>query len=345
MKDFDKYSELTAKFLAGESSLPEQEELFAWTSAEQEHQAFFEQMEQVWKVAEGAAAPPFEADMEAAWSKIDDKTSEAVPENTGDHYRSATKVIPLSKRIVRWSAAAAILLLCGAGLWWIAQSSSSPVYAEIETPENEKKEMLLPDGSQVWLNGNSKIVYNQNFAERKVELEGEAFFEVEHLGGKPFEIASGGATTTVLGTSFNVRAYPAEEKIEVTVETGKVALAIANDAAPPVELPAGTSGVVFKKEQRIERVEEKINNATSWKTMQLTFDETLIKDVITTLERFFGTEIQVSNEMIYECTLNSTFDDPDLNEILNVIGASIDVDVQKSREAYLLVGKGCRPDN
>ncbi len=345
MKDIDKYSELIAKFLAGDSSLAEKEKLFAWTSAEEEHQEFFEQMEQVWNMAEGADTSPFEADMDAAWSKIDNETSSAVSESAKDFDRSATKIIPLSKRIVRWSVAAAILLLVGAGLRWLAQGSDSPTYVEIETHENEKKEILLPDGSQIWLNENSKIVYDEKFVERKIELAGEAFFEVEHLDKKPFEIISGGATTTVLGTSFNVRAYPKEEKIEVTVETGTVALATTNNTAAPVKLPAGTSGVVYKKEKRVEMVEDKISNATSWKTMHLTFDETLIKDVITTLERFFGTEIQVSNEMIYECTLNSTFDNPDLNEILDVIGASIEVDIQKNHETYLLVGKGCRPDN
>ena len=79
--------------------------------------------------------------------------------------------------------------------------------------------------------------------------------------------------------------------------------------------------------------------------MHLTFDETFIKEVIITLERFFGTEIQVSNEMIFECTLNSTFDNPDLSEILNVIGASIDVDIQNNNGVYTLIGKGCKPNN
>ncbi len=342
MKDFNKYSELIAKYLAGESNLSEKEELFSWTGADQENHSFFEEMERVWNMTEGADASPFEADMGSAWDKIDVATGGVSGIEQGS---STAKVIPLSKRKWQWGIAAAILLTLVAGLWWIVQVPDAPMLVEVHTQENEKKEILLPDGSQIWMNENSKIAYQEKFDIRKIALEGEAYFDVAHKDGAPFEITSGEATTTVLGTTFNVRAYPDEEEIEVTVETGRVALALASQPTAPLELPAGTSGVVHVEEKRVERVEEKFSNAISWKTMRLSFDEALIKDVIVTLERFFGTEIQVSNEMIFECTLSSTFDNPDLNEIMDVIGGSINADIQNENGAFLLIGEGCTPNN
>jgi len=341
VRDFEKHSELIAKFLAGESSLSEKEALFAWTSASSENRQFFEETEKVWKMANDPGTSLFEADMDAAWLKIDGHTTKGTEEVS----RKEGKVVKLKRRSFNWRAAAAILLLAVAGLWWVSQGEKAPKMVEIKTLPNEKQEINLPDGSHVWLNENSTLAYAEDFAERKINLEGEAYFEVEHIESRPFEITSEDATTTVLGTSFNVRAYPDEDKVEVTVETGKVALAVTNEVAKPVYLPAGTSGVVLKEEHRAEMEETKINNAISWKTQQLAFDETLIKDVITTLERFFGTHIRVSNEMIYECTFNSTFDHPDLNQVLDVISASIGVHIQKNNGDYLLVGEGCHPDN
>lgn len=355
VKDFDKYSELIAKFLAGETSLDEKEALFNWTSEDESNRQFYEEMEQVWNMTEDADAAPFDTDMESAWANIDNGTSSSTsqqPSRPGNQpplstelKTSPAKIIPLSKRVQRWSIAAAILLLAAFGLWWTAQTPSTPLLVEIQTLQGEKKEIKLPDGSTVLLNENSKLAYTEDFAVRNIDLEGEAFFNVEPMKESPFTISSGEATTRVLGTSFNVRAYPTEENVEVTVETGTVALAVTKKASALVELPAGTSGIVYKKEERVERVEEKLNNALAWKTLKLDFDEAPMKDVITTLERYFGTEIKVTNAMIYECPYTSTFDQPDLASILDIIGASVGFEAAIEGDGYLLKGNGCQPNN
>ncbi len=346
VKDFDKFSELIAKFLAGESSLAEKEELFAWTSKDKANHQFFEEMEQIWNMTNGADTSPFEADLNAAWNNIDKATTQ--PSNhltiqSSNH--SSAKIIPLSKRIVRWSIAAAIILSAGFGLWWIMQPPPVPMLVEVQTLEDEKKEIMLPDSSKVWLNENSKLTYLENFTERNVDLQGEAFFEVERMEKSPFTISSGEATTTVLGTSFNVRAYPQEEKIEVTVETGKVALAIAKKASAPVELPAGTSGIVYKNEEKVVQVEEKIQNAVAWKTLKLDFDDDPMEDVVRVLKRYFGTDIKIADEVINKCPYTSTFDQPDLEGILNIMGASVGFEAKKEGDVYVLEGDGCQQEN
>ena len=347
VKDFDQYSELIAKYLAGESSLAEKEALFAWTAADEANRQFFEELEQVWQITNGANDSPFETEMDTAWANIDQAVFNSSKSFSGHQAptQSPAKIIPLTKKIIRWSIAAVILLSVGIGLWWAIQPPSAPQLVEIQTQEGEKKEITLPDNSKVWLNQNSRLTYLENFTARNIDLQGEAFFDVERMEDNPFTIRSRNATTTVLGTSFNVRAYPTEEKIEVTVETGKVALGVSNMAAATVELPAGTSGIVYTKEEKVERVDEKIQNAVAWKTLKLDFDEDLMKDVITTLERYFGTEIKVSNEMIYECRFTSPFDQPNLEEILEVVSVTIGVDVKKEGKDYLLTGNGCQLDN
>lgn len=343
MKHIDRYADLTGKRLTGEITSEEQKELSSWLEADGQNESFAADLAEVWKLSGAVGNEPFEADMEKAWTKIDAALGEGV--STGGS--GAAKVIPMSKRIGRWSMAAAILALLAVGIWWMNQSAAdvTPAYVEIRTGEEERKEVTLPDGSLIAMNENSVLGYAEDFAERNVTLVGEAFFKVERMEESPFTIMSGNATTTVLGTSFNVRAYPEEKNVEVSVKTGKVALAVTEKKAAPVILEAGTAGVVKKAQAKVEKIEMNHPNADAWRTMKLEFDDVMMKDVITTLERYFETEITVTNEMIFECTYTSEFDKPNLEDILLVIGSTIGFEVEQTGEAFLLKGNGCQPEN
>ncbi len=338
MDHSEKYSALAAKYLAGQTSPPEERELFAWTAANPTNQKFFDEWTQAWALTESAASSPFEADLGAAWSKVDAAISEGNPLSVE---RPAPKVVSLSKIIRRWSVAAAVLFVLAATTWWLNRQPEQAQLVEVQTFDHEKKEIILPDSSHVWLNENSKLMYNPRFEQRHVTLEGEAFFEIERLVEHPFEITSGDATTTVLGTSFNVRAYPAEERIEVTVKTGKVVLAVTKKKQSPVLLTPGETGVFDKKEEKVEVATLEIDNADAWKTQKLAFDDEKMAQVIASLERYFDVDIEVSDPALLECPYTSTFDQPDLDAILTVIGSTIGFEFSKTERRYLLTGKGC----
>lgn len=212
----------------------------------------------------------------------------------------------------------------------------------MKTSDSEQKEVTLPDGSHIWLNDHSTLTYDANFEDRNVNLEGEAFFEVEHMENRPFTIHSGDVTTTVLGTSFNVRAYAAEKQVEVTVETGRVALAPIDEKKKPVVLPAGTSGIFDKKIREVRVAKEKMPNALAWKTHFLYFDETLMKDIIETLERYFEVDISVSTKSIYECHYTVSFEEPRIEEVLSVLAGTFSLEITRKNGGYLLSGEGCR---
>lgn len=250
----------------------------------------------------------------------------------------------------RWSVAAAVLLAIGAGLWWMSHPpiAQQPQFVEIHTLDNERKSITLPDSSEVWLNENSKLTYDPRFAQRHVTLEGEAFFEVERLVERPFEIRSGEAVTTVLGTSFNVRAYAAEDKIEVTVKTGKVAMAKTKKKEAPVLLTPGETGVFDKTAQKLEVAVREEANADAWKTQKLSFDDEKMLQVVAALERYFGVEIEAANPALLECPYTTTTafepqagEQLDLDAILTVIGTTIGFEFSNTDGRYLLSGKGC----
>ena len=339
MDHIEKYSALAAKYLAGQVSPADEQDLFAWADANHDHQKLFEEWTQAWALTEGAAASPFEADLGAAWAKVEAGIAEGKTHATE---RPAPKIVHLSKIVRRWSVAAAVLFAVAAATWWFNRQPEQPQLVEIQTFAKEKRRVTLPDSSHVWLNENSKLAYDPRFEVRHVNFEGEAFFEVERLVERPFEIVSGSATTTVLGTSFNVRAYPAEEKIEVTVKTGKVALASNKAKQSPVLLTPGETGVFDKKEEKVAVAVVEMENADAWKTQQLSFDDEKMAQVITSLERYFDVEIEVANPAILECPYTSIFPQPDLEAILTVIGSTIGFEFSKTEGRYLLTGKGCR---
>lgn len=349
LENQEKYSELTAKYLARQTSSAEEQDLHAWASADPLHQNCFEEWSQAWAMAEGASTSPFEADLEAAWAKVDAATSDSSlwEGKSLNQERPVAKIVRFPQTIRRWSVAAAIFVGVAAVAWWLHRPQPTSVqFVEVQTFGHEKKMFTLPDSSRVWLNENSKLAYDPKFEQRHVNLEGEAFFDVEQIVERPFEISSGAATTTVLGTSFNVRAYPAEEKIEVTVKTGKVALAVTKRRETTVLLTPGETGVFDKKIEKVEVAVHEQENADAWKTQKFAFDDEQLAQVIATLERYFDVEIKAANPALLKCPYTSSFEVQgdqvsDLEGILTVIGTTIGFDFSKTEGRYVLDGKGC----
>lgn len=343
MNNIEQYAELIAKHLAGEISPAEAQDLFAWVEADEANKKFFNDATAIWNLTPELQPLPFEPDFAKAWANIEAGTENIAAEPPSEN--NTSRIVPLSKIIGRWSVAAAVLVLLGVGLWWLNHLQEPPRFVKIETHNHEKKEIILPDSSRVWLNHNSSLVYREDFKQRHLILEGEAFFEVKRHVERPFEIKSGNATTTVLGTSFNVRAYPKEKAVEVTVKSGEVKLAATEKAQAAVFLTAGETGIFEKKTARVIEAGNEIPNADAWKTTRLHFSEALVKDIIQSLERYFDAEIQVSDPMILNCHYSANFEDPDLHAVMENLSFGLGLQMEKTDSGYLLSGKGCQPDN
>lgn len=142
------------------------------------------------------------------------------------HIDQGERPVMRIKKKVRWLAYAAVVLLMSTfSMVFYFHKTTTPIdYAELSNPNGQHSRILLPDSSIVYLSGGSKIRYEKTFlgTKRMVYLDGEAFFDVVHQSKRPFVVKSGEITTIVLGTSFNVKAYASENKVDVTVRTGKV---------------------------------------------------------------------------------------------------------------------------
>ncbi|MBK7475529.1 MAG: FecR domain-containing protein [Haliscomenobacter sp.] len=176
--------------------------------------------ERLWKAAGSYKEQAFQPDVAAGWARF--KESMEAEKETG-RLRQGANV-----RFLRLaSAAAGLLLLIAFAVWRFAAPSQAPEWTLLSAQEAPLEKVLLPDGSEVWLNRNSQLRYRTDLGEKKPRelfLRGEAFFEVAPIQGRPFTVQTAHAQVAVLGTRFNLRAYPKDKATEVEVEHGKVAL-------------------------------------------------------------------------------------------------------------------------
>lgn len=348
MNDFN-YQELIAQYLSGNISEDMKTQLMTWKDSSEDNKALFKEAKALWDLS-ADYADPFDTNVEAAWTKFEKKiTPDVVNVST-----QSARIRPIKtyKRILQ---IAAIFVIGLAGLWWFlnidadnAGSNSNIPLAKVEleefqTVKGEKRMYELPDGSKVWLNERSKISFDKKFETRLVNLEGEAFFEVVNLAGKQFEIKSGIAKTLVLGTSFNVRAYPQEDIIELSVKTGKVAFSNEEKPEDAVLLAAGNYAVINKDETNstIKKSTYKLPNSISWKTEKLVFDNTPLSEVASSLERHFDIDINTLDNKILNCRLTGTYEKPDLDELFKVLDFALGIDVKKEAGQFVFSGEGC----
>ncbi len=227
------------------------------------------------------------------------------------------------KSVSKWiGMAASITLLASLGYVaniFIHQKEVKETIAEFTktTQWGQKLNLVLADGTEVYLNAGSSIKYPQRFEgdTREVELVGEAFFNVVKNPDKPFVIKSGEVETTVLGTSFNVNTYPDSHQIAVTVASGKVKVA---SQEHEVLLMPNEQGVFDRKTKSISK--EKIDIATflHWKEGIIHFEDVELSEVLQTLERWYGVSFVVDNN-IGNCHITATYDNERLSAVLESI--------------------------
>jgi ferric-dicitrate binding protein FerR (iron transport regulator) len=213
--------------------------------------------------------------------------------------RNAEPVVTSKTRVVRmfpWLAAAAMVLLIvlGGYLWMNFSHSSSLKESVISTATGEQREIVLPDGSHVWLNSASSIRWTVPFneKERSVELSGEAFFDVQHADKIPFLIHSGAITTTVLGTSFDVTAYPNQKNIIVSVQSGKVKVQAGSRVLAVLE--KGRQATVNADTISYQKDIDPLAIAV-WRAGNLVYKDETLEDIVTDLQRTFKDSVVIKN--------------------------------------------------
>lgn len=227
--------------------------------------------------------------------------------------QSLAREKPVKKSRLLPVMAAAVIVLAAGMAWFMARPlSKQPVVAakglaKKMTGRSEYRYMLLPDSTQVWLNAASTLEYPQQFAagKRDVYLTGEAYFDVKHADKQPFLIHTGKVTTMVLGTAFNINAYPGRENIIVSVSRGRVRVNY-NDKEMAV-LTQGQQVKVSNTSNAVVQKKQAITEAAPWQQGNLQYDDETIRDIVADLERNYDVTIRVQSEGLANERITTSF--------------------------------------
>jgi transmembrane sensor len=199
----------------------------------------------------------------------------------------------------------------------VVQVSPSTV---IKTAElGQKRTVGLPDGTIVKLNAGSSLSYLQPFEgkERKVVLEGEAFFEVTKDENRPFVIEAGGLTTTVLGTSFNISSYDEAGSVKVSVLSGVVE--VKSRRGQKEVLYPDMMGVLYKDTENLNKTTFNEKEEFGWKDGIIYFKNNPLKEVFRRLEKWYGVSIKLDSDKILQGTYTGEFKNASLEKVLEGI--------------------------
>lgn len=197
-----------------------------------------------------------------------------------------------------------------------------PQMTVLATADGSRGDFVLPDGTEVKLNGGSRLCYDANDfgtkGKRKVRVEGEAYFDVAKDKNHPFEVMLSGSCVEVTGTKFEVRNYPYSNYEEVVLESGSVNVGKFN-GKNSVTLRPDQRFIVYRdsKEWKVEDAEA--SKYCRWIQRRLKLENEPLGDLLITIERKYGVVLSVSPEVDLQQTLTITLQNDELDEILSII--------------------------
>jgi len=267
-------------------------------------------------------------DVDKAWAKLNGRI-EAAEKPSIPLPARRTPFLTTFARI-----AAMVLIVAGAG--WLLFEVAAPQKITVTTAADQKNvEVLLADGSTVFLNRNSSLTYPKNFRSgtRRVSLRGEAFFDIARDAEHPFIIDAGKANIRVLGTSFNVITENESSEVEVYVATGKV-LVTSEDGSGSLTLEPEFVGRISGS-NAVQARNTNVNYL-AWHTEMLIYDGERLGVVFEDLKRAYNIEIKVADPEISEYRLTSPFEQQPQDTIVKLICTTFNLRSVREGDTYIL---------
>ena len=264
-------------------------------------------------------------DVDKAWEKLNSRIEAETP------------VITMQRRsFYQTFARIAATVVIVAGIGWLLFEVAAPGKVTVASSDDEKNiELLLADGSKVYLNRDSRLTYPKEFGRnsRKVSLKGEAFFDIAPDASRPFVIDAGKASVRVLGTSFNVMTDNGNDEVEVYVSSGKVMLT-STDGSKSVTLEPEYVGKISAAGSS-QALNTNVNYL-SWHTDMLVYDGERLEVVFEDLKRTFNIDIRAGDPAINDYRLTSPFEHQPHDTIIKLICTTFNLHSVREEGAYTL---------
>jgi ferric-dicitrate binding protein FerR (iron transport regulator) len=332
------YINLIHKQLSGSISPEEQEVLEKWRMASLEHQSRFEEELHVWDLSGKASELPEDLDLDIEFSKLEQRIKDDEPSEAKVR-KLATK--NSNAKITYISIAAGLALLIGlAALRSLGFLGSSDLLEYHRT--NELGELALADGTAIHLNEQTTLRYPETFSakERRVHLDGEAFFKVRSDPNKPFVIETTFGEITVLGTAFNVESRSNGKQSVVFVKEGKVKFRSLEGQY--VFLEANDLAILDHQSGALEKSSAASSNSLAWFTRELNYQNSPLSVVLADLEELHQSEIAVDKSNLGNCLFSGGFKDQSLASSLQTLALIYNFELKALADGrYQLTGLRC----
>lgn len=323
---------LIARYLYGEATPEEIRELEAWALASEENARQFKAYHRTWKAM---PTPSFDADSE--WISLKERISGK--EQPQAEILPPVRKISLFPRLMRVAAIMAVLLVPAFLLWHYL---SSPVQEMVSTGHGTT-ELALSDGTKVTLNDGATLAYPEKFVGnlRTVRLTGEAWFEVAHDRSKPFIVEAGDVRMKVVGTAFLVNTQNERGTREVVLSEGALKVYYEDRPATAVMLLPGDRAETDRDGKAIALSVNGDPNFLAWKTRRIVFTNTPLNEAVALVTKVYRVPVRLAGPGLSNCRITATFDRQPLESLLNVLTATLDLQVRRDGAGYSVTGSPC----
>lgn len=295
------------KYLAGEASEAEVQDVFQWIDSSPENREKFIQYKKIW-----ALTSRIEKSREESW-------------NPSLIHRGNLNQVRTLATYIKYAAAILFIFSLGVMLQFLLgqRTSKKLTYladTRIEVPAGQMSDVLLPDGTRIQLNSESKLVYSSGFnsGERVVNLEGEAFFDVAKDKKHTFLIKTKSLDIKVYGTSFNIQAYPKDNEVNTTLVEGSLGV-IDKTGNEMARLAPGENANFKEKNEKLIISKVDLGLYTSWKEGSVTFRNERLKDIARKIERWYNVQIVINNpKLANELYMGTIMKNKPIDQLLEV---------------------------
>lgn len=295
------YDLLMAKYLDNEEITPQEKLLlWNWINASDANRIYFEETAKIWE------------------KSIIEMQDTSIAYSFFKQYRERFKKKKL-QHYMRAVEIAAIVVTVFGGFLLFQPNLLFGNKMLVVNSEKTKQEVILPDGSVVWLNAESSLKYASKFKRnREVFLEGEAYFDVKKNETKKFSVHTKNITVDVKGTTFLVTDYLKSNISEIVLESGLINLTV-NSSGKKIEMKPNHKVVYNQKTGEMFCDGVNASDYTLWRGNSLTFENTLLKDAFIQIEKWYNTDIDCTNQKLLNTPVSFTIDEEKLDEVLELL--------------------------
>lgn len=299
-------------------------EILDWIESSPENQKNYTQLKNLWVV-----------------TGLDHPDQVAIPAFSFGKTRPIPVQYHLWGSLLKYAAVFVAAFVLGSLSLYLTRQSErnalSAQYNTIEVPYGQRSQITLYDGTKIWLNSGTKLKYPVVFGanSRNVTIEGEAFFNIAKDAKHPFVVSAGKLKVEVLGTHFDVCAYPDENEFATTLEEGSVKVYNSVNGKY-VKMNPGEQVVLNRKSDAFKLLHVDTELYTSWKENLLKFDDATFEEVIKKMERWYDVKITVAPGINTNERFTMTIKTESLREMLLLVSKTTKINYEIKESAVLI---------